>query len=286
MADHDQSSDGKTVTRPMLPIRPVMTQLRFEYNVAEFGAPIALLHKGKEREIIETTAGQALSATLTAIARELGYVWAEWAEPVEETNSLLIFIGWEGNPSPALASTAAYQRIEPASALSAFTPHLRSPPEVVNMPLHEIIGVPIVNPSSGSASLEMVTWTFPPNLDPKSHVEHAATFREVDEHIRMVTSRSSLEPPGRLLTIRQAWVAQDPEVMLNDMEHSERTHVYLFVWKSRGAELAVKIDEPLIKKAGGYPGYSWEDTFVAAEDDWKKRGMISTSLHLVTHSFP
>lgn len=111
-----------------------MTQPRFEYNVVEFGAPIALLHKRKEREIIETTAGQALSNTLKAIACELGCTWTVGAEPVEKTNCLLVFIGWEGNPSPAFASTAAYQRVEPASALSAFTPHLRSPPEVLNMP--------------------------------------------------------------------------------------------------------------------------------------------------------
>jgi len=48
----------------------------------------------------------------------------------------------------------------------------------------------------------------------------------------------------------------------------------------------VKIEEPLIKKAGGDPGYSWEDPFVAAEEEWKKSGMFSTSLHLVTHSYP
>lgn len=131
----------------------------------------------------------------------------------------------------------------------------------------------------------MVTWTFPPHLDPRSHAEHAADFRRVDEHLSMMTPGSSWEPRGRLLKIRQAWVAQALEVMLNGMEYSERTHVFLFVWKSRAAELAVKIDEPLIKTAGGDPGYSWEDILVAAEEEWKKSGMVSTSVHLVTHSY-
>ena len=78
MADHGQSSDQNvSVTRPTkpsgdrpstLPIRPIMTQLRFEYSVVDYGTPIALLHKGKEREIIEMVAGQALSDTLRAIS--------------------------------------------------------------------------------------------------------------------------------------------------------------------------------------------------------------------------
>ena len=153
------------------------------------------------------------------------------------------------------------------------------------MPLDELIGVPLVNTSSGPESLEMVTWKFPPHLDPRSYEEHAATFRRLDEHLSMMTPGSSWEPRGRLLTIRHAWVVQALEVMPDGMEHSNRTHIFLFVWKRRAAELAVKIDEPFIKKAGGDPGYSWEDIFVAAED-WKKSGMISTSVHLVTHNFP
>ena len=263
-----------------------MTQLRFEYNIGEFGAPIVLLHKGKDREIIETTAGQALSDTLKAIAREPGHAWTEWADPVEETNCLLVFIGWEGNPSPVFASTAAYQRIQPASALSAFTPYLRSPPEVWNISLNEFYGVPLVNARSGPESLEMVTWTFPPNFDLRSHTEHAASFRSVDEHLKWSTPSTPGGPRRRLSTVRQAWVEQAPEVILDNIEKSERTHVFLFVWKSRASELAVKIEEPLIKKAGGDPGYSWEDSFVATAEDLKKGGMIPKSVHLVTHFFP
>ncbi len=108
-------------------------------------------------------------------------------------------------------------------------PHLRSPPEVVNMPLDKFVGVPLVNVTSGPESLEMVTWTFTPNLDPKSHAEHAATFWDVDEYLHIKTSRSSRDPGGRLLTMSQARDAQAPEVMLNGKEHSERTHVYLSI---------------------------------------------------------
>lgn len=102
----------------------------------------------------------------------------------------------------------------------------------------------------------------------------------------MVISGSSRELHGRVLNVRQAWLAQDREVMLIGMKNDERTNIFLSVWNCRGAELAVKIEEPLIKTAGGDPGYSWEDDFVAAEDDWQKSGMIAPSVHLVKHSFP
>ena len=173
--------DSFSKTRPYTQIiSGIITQLRLNYKVAEYGAPIALLSQSKRREIIDTTAGRALSDTLKAIAHELGHGWTTWAEPEEDLNILLVFIGWEDNPSPALASSAAYQRLDSISALSAFTPHLYSPPEISLIPLSELIKMPLVNPSLGSASLEMVTWTFPPHLDPTSHAEHAATFERTD----------------------------------------------------------------------------------------------------------
>ncbi len=83
---------------------------------------------------------------------------------------------------------------------------------------------------------------------------------EIPSHISIQGLMQSMP----LLTIRQGRAARTSEVMGNGMEDCERTHVFLFVWKSQAAELAVEIYEPLIKKAD--PGYSWEDIFVAAEE--------------------
>lgn len=71
-----------------------------------------------------------------------------------------------------------------------------------------------------------------------------------------------------------------------ELEPRERTHVYLFLWASRNAELAIKLEEPVIRRARGDAGLSWEETFVGPEEEWKRGGMVAKSVHLETHHFP
>ncbi len=76
MPNRKQLGDRFSNTRPSTQTaRGMMTQLRFEYKFAECGAPIVLLSQRKGREIINTTAGRALSDTLKAIAHEPGHGW-------------------------------------------------------------------------------------------------------------------------------------------------------------------------------------------------------------------
>ena len=281
---------GASITKPFSeypcppPTSPVATVVRLKYAVEEFGAPVALLSGKNREEMIETTAGRALVRLLKAIAQEQEHTWTMWTEPLEEANCLVLFIGWENVPSSPFASTSTFQQTPPASALSAFSPYLRSTAEVSNIPFHYPIGSPMADP--GEESLELVTWKIPPDLDPTYYKGYAATFNELGRYLSVLTAHLSSKPSGKLLSFRRAWVANTPDMTPSATEPSEKTHVFMFAWKSRGAELKVKIDQSLLKKAGKGAGDDWEDSFVAVQKEWEEKGMQAKSLHLKFHNFP
>lgn len=267
-----------------------MTLIRFEYKVGDSGgAPIVLLSPEKGREIIDTTAGRALTDTLRTIELEPGHGWTMWAEPAEDAHTVLVFTGWEDKPPPALASTAAYRRLDPStSPLSALTPHLRFPPTISLLPLRDLVKVPLANPACGPWSLEMVTWTFPPHLDPTSHPAHAATFKRADTRLRIDPSpflgRGEDWSSVRLHGIQRAWVAP-PATPSGEGAPSERTHVYLFLWANRNAELVVKREESEVGRERREMGMGWGEIFGEPEAEWERSGMVARSVHLETHVF-
>ena len=66
---------------------------RFEYEAGKYGVPVAHLSGIQAAaEIIETTAGRALTRVWEGIADEPGHERTMWATPVEEPNCVLVFI--------------------------------------------------------------------------------------------------------------------------------------------------------------------------------------------------
>ena len=140
-------------------------------------------------------------------------------------------------------------------------------------------------------SIELLTWTIPPHLDPTFHIPHAKRFEELRQLFYLFNNSTGCAQRGDLIWFKRGWVACLDTNYPSKEEPSVKTHVFVLFWKSREDELRFK--DPAGKtfiwgcdmswNTCEREGNFWEKVFVGWQKEWEELGMRSQSLHLRVH---
>ncbi|KAL8898434.1 MAG: hypothetical protein Q9207_006701 [Kuettlingeria erythrocarpa] len=237
--------------------------------------------EGKDEFTDTTPEGKAFLDFLYLMAKEPEYDHTMWGRVRESEDCILIFLGWDGSPPVQYRSSESFDQLIESSPLAAVRTVLQRPIKATNITFSPELYDAITD--RPQFSHQLLTWEIPSTLDPTYHQNTAVRFDDLGDFISRKKIPAILSRRFRhndLAGVHRGWASRIQAETPAALEPSEKTHVFLFSWRSTEAEAKVKDgrDE--------HPRQEWwPEKFTAIENEWKAMGMKIESLHLSLWDF-